>query len=251
MTENERDVELLHTDPKRLIVKYQTVVEIIVRKYIGSGLFAAADYDDIVQSVNEALLAALPAVRRNYSGIALLKTYISGIIRNICLKLYHKQRQQEKTVPLGDDVPSDPEDLTDRYLIECAVSRFRVVIDVFHAQRAKVLLCLKLYFRLPLVAQDIRSLYPQCTSGDLEFLLRSFGGEYGRMKEYEIHEIVTPIMNKYEGKSNSADALRKWTHSRIQEIIRILNGDPPRSSFDKETLQILFENYLFPFLDKQ
>ena len=71
------------------------------------------------------------------------------------------------------------------------------------------------------------------------------------MNEYEIYEAVTPIMNKYEGKSNSADALRKWTLSKIQEIIRILNGKPPRFNFDKETLQILIEDYFSPFLERQ
>jgi hypothetical protein len=94
-------------------------------------------------------------------------------------------------------------------------------------------------------------LYPQCTAADLGRLLGPFSGNYEEMNEYKIYEIVTPVMNKYEGKSNSADALRKWTHSKIKEIIHILNGEPPRFKFDEETLQILVENQFSPFLGKQ
>jgi len=251
MTENDKDVELLRTNPQQLIVKYQIMVEIIAKKYVASGMFAASDLDDVVQSVNESLLTKLPAVQRLYNGTALLKTYLSGIIRNVCLKLYHRNMQGVKTVQLDESIHSDPDGLTDTQLIDHAVSRFRVIIDLFHSQKPRLLFCLKLYFRVPIAVQDIRSLYPQCTSTDLGRFLGPFRGNYERMNEYEIYETVTPIMNKYEGKSNSADALRKWTNSKIQEIILILNGNPPRFNFDKETLQILVEDHFSPFLEKQ
>jgi RNA polymerase sigma factor (sigma-70 family) len=250
-TENEQDVELLRTNPKQLIVKYHKMVEIVVKKYISTGMFEATEFDDIVQSVMESLLSKLPAMQRQYNATSLFKTYLAGIIRNICLKLYHKNTRRVKSVELDGSVQSEPDDLTDRHLIDHVVSRFRVVVGLYHSQRPKLLLCLKLYFRLPVVAQDIRLPYPLCTPADLESLLRSFDGKYETMNEYEIYEIVTPIMNKYERKSNSADALRKWTHSKIQEIIRILNGDPPRFNFDKETLRILVEDHFVPFLNRR
>lgn len=251
MTENDKDVELLRTNPMQLIVKYQTMVEIVVKKYIASGMFVASELDDIVQSVNESLLAKLPAVQRHYNGTALFKTYLSSVIRNICLKLYHRNKKQEKTVELVESLQSDPEEFPDRHSIDHAVSKFRVIVDLYHSQRPRVLLCLKLYFRLPIVAQDITSLYPRCIPTDLKILLRSFGETYDTMNENKIYEIVTPIMNKYEEKSNSPDALRKWTHSKVQAIIRILNGHPRRFNFDKETLQILVENHFSPFLHRQ
>ena len=251
MTENDKDVELLRIDPRQLIVKYQIMVEIIAKKYVASGMFVASELDDVVQCINESLLTKLPAVQRHYNGTALLKTYLSSIIRNICLKLYHNNMRAVKTVQLDESIHADPEKLTDTHLIDHAVSRFLVIIDLYHVQKPRLLFCLKLYFRLPITSQDIRSLYPQCSSSELGRLLGQFHGNYERMNEYEIYEAVTPIMNKYEGKSNSADALRKWTLSKIQEIIRILNGKPPRFNFDKETLQILIEDYFSPFLERQ
>lgn len=251
MTENDKDVELLRIDPQQLIVKYQIMVEIIAKKYVATGMFAASELDDVVQSINESLLTKLPAVQRHYNGTALLKTYLSSIIRNICLKLYQANMRAVKTVQLDESIHADPEKLTDTHLIDHAVSRFLIIIDLYHFQKPRLLLCLKLYFRLPITSQDIRSLYPQCSSGDLGRLLGQFHGNYERMNEYEIYDAVTPVMNKYEGKSNSPDALRKWTLSKIQEIIRILNGKPPRFNFDKETLQILIEDYFSPFLERQ
>ena len=90
MTENDKDTELLHSDPHTLILKYQETVKIIVKKYILAGVFRAADFEDIVQEVNMALLAKIPAMQAQYNGMSLFKTYFSVIVRNICMKEHAK-----------------------------------------------------------------------------------------------------------------------------------------------------------------
>jgi endonuclease III len=68
------------------------------------------------------------------------------------------------------------------------------------------------------------------------------------MSDLEIYRTITPIMNKIEEKSNSVDALRKWTDSKVREIIQVLNGNPKKADYSTETLKILVDDFFSPFL---
>ena len=55
-------------------------------------------------------------------------------------------------------------------------------------------------------------------------------------------------MNKNEKKSNSIDAVRKWTDSKISEIIQLLNGNPKKMNYNEDTLKTLVDDFFSPFL---
>jgi RNA polymerase sigma factor (sigma-70 family) len=248
MTDNDRDVELLMSDPNALLLKYQETVRIIVKKYIEGGMFRAAEFDDIVQEINVSLLAKISAMQRQYNGKSLFKTYFSVIVRNICLKAHRR----------GDkDIDFIQEDLSGYFVenaherrsaIEHEVRRFRTVLSLYDTQRPKLLLCLKLYFRIPVNPEDIRLWYPECSGEDQALFLRHFGLNYDQLSDIDIYKIVTPIMNRNEKRSNSVDAIRKWTDSKVREIIDLLNGRPKRTNHSAETLKILVDDFFSPFL---
>jgi len=248
MTDNERDIELLRSNPHALLLKYQEIVKIIVKKYIEGGMFKATDFDDIVQEINVSLLGKIPAMQSQYNGSSLFKTYFSVIVRNICLKAHRKTRK---------DIDFLQEDLSGyfveyahekRSVIEQEVARFRKILDLYGLQRPKLLLCLKIYFRIPLSPEDIRLWYPECSKEDLAMMMEHFGLTYDQMNDIDIYTIVTPIMNRNEKRSNSADAMRKWTDSKVHEIIDLLNGRPQKLNHTIETLKILVDDFFSPFL---
>jgi hypothetical protein len=78
--------------------------------------------------------------------------------------------------------------------------------------------------------------------------MEHFGSEFEGKDDVEIYRIITPIMNKNEEKSNSVDAVRKWTDSKIHEIIEVLNGEPKRANYTQDTLKILVDDFFSPFL---
>ncbi len=73
---NQQDVKLLREQPRELIIKYQDIIHIIVKKYIASNMFLASEYEDIVQTVNEDLLSKSERIREQYNGMALLRTVL-------------------------------------------------------------------------------------------------------------------------------------------------------------------------------
>jgi RNA polymerase sigma factor (sigma-70 family) len=248
MTENDKDIGLLRSDPHTLILKYQETVKIIVKKYILAGVFRASDFEDIVQEVNMALLAKIPAMQLQYNGTSLFKTYFSVIVRNICMKEHAKTNREVKIEQ--EDITGfiDRAHVEEKIVLEKEIQRFRAILSLYYRQRPKLLLCLKLRYRIPLTPEDINLWNPKCSFSDREMLLENFGSNFDRKDDVEIYKIITPVMNKNEKKSNSIDAVRKWTDSKISEIIQLLNGNPKKMNYNEDTLKTLVDDFFSPFL---
>jgi hypothetical protein len=114
----------------------------------------------------------------------------------------------------------------------------------------KLNICLKLRFHICLERGDILLWDPRCNDDIVSQLLTRFGTIAVQLNEKETYAIVTPIFNALENKENSPDALRKWTNSRISEIVDILNNAIPTATFDEDSIRILVEDYFSPFLLK-
>jgi RNA polymerase sigma factor (sigma-70 family) len=248
MTENDKDIGLLRSDPHTLILKYQETVKIIVKKYILAGVFRTSDFEDIVQEVNMALLAKIPAMQLQYNGTSLFKTYFSVIVRNICMKEHAKTNREVKIEQKDITGFIDRAHVEEKIVLEKEIQRFRAILSLYYRQRPKLLLCLKLHYRIPLTPEDINLWNPKCSFSDREMLLENFGSNFDGKDDVEIYKIITPVMNKNEKKSNSIDAVRKWTDSKISEIIQLLNGNPKKLNYNEDTLKTLVDDFFSPFL---
>jgi DNA-directed RNA polymerase specialized sigma24 family protein len=248
--ENEIDTKLLRSDPQGLVLRYQSMIRIIVRKYVASGMFDHASFEDVVQSVNTALLRNIVRAQVQYNGSTLVKTYISSIIRNICLQLHHIEERTMPTERFDENDFPRPNHIEERLAIAHAIAVFRAILQQFdhNGKLPRLLLCLKLWYRIPLESDDVVRWNPQCSTVDLRNLLSSFGSRYDRMPHREIFRVFTAFANKASKKENSDDAVRKWTHEKIAEILELMNGSPPTASFDEESLGALVEDYFSPFL---
>lgn len=245
------DFHLLHSDPKGLVMAYQRMIESIVWKFVKSGMFAHESIADVVQTVNMELLERIDRIQANFNGSTLVRTYVSAVVRNICLRL-HRQRFYSK--------PADPEvkenmlnsiGALDRYSIEQARSVFRAIMQQYHRDKPKLTICLKLHFQIGLTREDIMQWYPECSPDVVSRLTSLFGGGPVRRHEKETYALVTPVFNEAEQKNNLPDALRKWTESKILEILTLLNSSIPPAAFDDESLRLLVEDYFSPFLLKE
>ena len=247
MIDNEMDVEMLHSDPRGLVLRYQETVRIIVKKYTASGLFKPADFEDVVQEINASLLAKMPMMQVQYNGISLFRTYFSVIVRNICLKI-HERSKRNFEVDIETIGEMGFNSVEDRTAIEQEIRRFRAILGLYRKQRPKLLLCLKVRYRIPVSSEDLAGWYPHLPSDDVTTLLEHFAGDYDGVGDREIYKTLMPIVNRLERKHSTPDALRKWTDSKIQDILGFLNGPPSRTKHTPETLKILVDDFFSPFL---
>ena len=163
-----------------------------------------------------------------YNGMSLFRTYFSVIVRNICMK-EHAKINREVTIEQEDITGLiDRACIEEKIVFEKEVQRFRAILSLYYRQRAKLLFCLKLHYRIPLTPEDINLWYPKCSFSDRIMLLKNFGKNFDGKDDIEIYQLITPLMNENENKSNSVDAVRKWTDSKIHEIIQLLNGNPKK-----------------------
>jgi DNA-directed RNA polymerase specialized sigma24 family protein len=241
--ENMMEVRLLKDDPNALIMKYQETIRIIVKKFITSGMFEPDELEETMQMVNVELIAKIKHIRNNYSGQALLKTYLSAIVRNICLKIHAKRNREPESRPLSEDLMAFDEKIADHLDIEQELKRLDRIVSYFGAKKGRLRFCLKLRFHLPLSRSDIAACFPRCSEDDAAAIMGffpAFGHEKGIL---EVYRLITPFFNRYDVKDNTADAVRRWTEKQIVEIIGLLNSPPQRSNFNLESLQYLLEKY--------
>jgi RNA polymerase sigma factor (sigma-70 family) len=236
-----KDIDLLYKDPDKLIEKYQSTIDIIINKYIKSGYINFAYKDDLKQDVNEELILKIPKIVVQYNSKYSLSTYISAIIRNICLEKIRKIQtfaKKAETELVIDQITynSAPGNLA----ITDELERLKLILMLFGKQKAKLELCLKLVFRVPVNEEDIYNYMVNSSLGDLQDKITILNNEHS-LTDNQLYNIITDIFNEQENKSNHPDAIRKWIKFKIDEVIYLMNGNPKRAQYDKESFKHLVE----------
>ncbi len=245
--ENDKDLRLLNEDPNGLVLRHQKTIQIVAKQLIARGFFPADDLEDIVQSVTVALLEKMPVLRRQHTGQALFRTYISVVIRNECLRL----RRGRILVPPGslslvEETPSSDPAPDLQHALRHDVDRLDLILRMFHRQRPRVIVSLKLYSRMLLTDSDIEACFPNCDASSQGALRGMFGTNYDNWTAKRIYEEITPFFNASEGRHNTPDALRHWIDDKVEEIIELLNRPPAGTAYDKETFVSLLEHFFSP-----
>ncbi|MHC1706303.1 MAG: hypothetical protein AB9842_02145 [Bacteroidales bacterium] len=246
MDVNQQEICLLHQNPGELIVKYQPIVLVVVQVFMKSGYFRGEGKEEIVQQINEKLLERIEKIRQQYNGFAQLRTYFSAVVRNLCLEIIRKGRIRDviRLVEEYDHNLSYSPDQLNRMIIDQELKRLDIILSMFYSLRPKLILCLKAIQRIPLNESDVLE---YCRRPDFkgfeeecDFLQKAIG-----RNDKEIYRTLNQLFNKVEGKNTNLDATRKWISSKLEEVLTLLNGNPPRAYYNHETLKILLEKYFF------
>jgi len=245
-TDHTLDIILLRTDKDEFILRCQRIVKIVVKHFIKNRLFSAHHIHDIIQSVNEELIKRLPSIEKNFNGKVLLVTYMNVVIRNICLDIHDSERHELNTVSLETfDHPAEESEIFRTLNIDDELHRLIMALKLYNAQAPKIIICLKIYFRLPVTKQEINECFTLSTYLDRNSIFTLLGGNYDERLEVENFNIIAPSMNRQEGNTTSGASLRRWTQDHLYKVITILNGKSRHRSHTKETVKTLLEHYTF------
>jgi RNA polymerase sigma factor (sigma-70 family) len=246
---NDNEIDLLYNNPKELLALHQDTIGFIVMKFVHSGLFTYTNKEDVIQYVNEKLLSGkIARMQEQYNGKYYVVTYFSKIVYNLCLEYSRKERAgyvestglEHIESQISDEVP-----ITERIIIEQECRRLKAILSMYNTSRPRTELYIKALFGSGITSDEVRAVFPTISEEDRTLLIErcSPSSDLDRITDKEVYALLTELSNKYDNKSNSDDAVRKWIQIKISEITELLNGIPKVSNYDKETLKILFEYY--------
>jgi hypothetical protein len=238
---NKRDIELLNDNHRQLILELQELINIIIYQFIGLGKFGYAERDEIKQHINFELLNKIPKIQSQFQQKSLLRTYLGAIIRNICNEIV--RNKQKSNLILFEEVDVADENIEKNIstlIFEEEIIRLKKILNAYYKIKNKLILCLKIKFRMVIEIEDFRKFNNNITEDEFETFITEIQS-YDNCPESKIFEALAFILNKYENKKSTPDSIRKWVTDKIIEIVDLLNGRPPSSKYDKETVQILFE----------
>ena len=236
------NISLLRSNKGEFVLRCQPIIRFIVQRYTASGMFKANNVPDIIQTVNEKLIKRLTSTENNFDGSVLMATYINVVIRNICLRIHERERAAVKTISLTEINQHSDDDNDRALMIEEEIQRLELAMKLCGTQRFKILVCMKVYFRLSITKNEIMKCFNDITEMEKQTLSNRFGGIYDDSFEIENFNLLAVMINKKENKNTSGNSTRRWTEENIRKVLILLNGDPPNRTHTRETLKFLLEH---------
>ncbi len=243
MQDDELDLLLLKTKPYDLLIRHQTLFSLITRKYARAGYFPFQDCNEMLQVVNEKFCLHIGRIASQYNGQVLVRTYLSAICRNIIKEYLRSMRR--RSLLLRDHMVCEPDfqvPLYARLVILDEFNRLDKIMILMGHKKHKVMLMLKLLYRIKIGWSDLLSYREDARDYISEEVMDRLNCD-PNLKDKDIYTLIFPLFATGEGKISHPDTLRKWFNYKTCELIRLLNGSPPRAAYCSDTLQILLEKY--------
>ncbi|MFA5815176.1 MAG: sigma-70 family RNA polymerase sigma factor [Bacteroidales bacterium] len=243
MQRNDIDIKFLREDPEKLLIRYQPIIRMIVKNLAFQGYLPKRDINDLIQDVNRKLIERLPRIRDQYNYKSQFKTYFSVVIRNLCLEEFRKVRfVAEPQSEIYEQTAAETS--TDQLVIRQEYERLHRALRMFGRERPAVWIVLRCFADLPVTPDEFLG-YDLDPGADLRIQLAAHVNDTIQLQKREKMEVLSTVFNQLDRKPRTADALRKWSSSRLDELVILMNGKPPRSAYTVEILYILIEKAEF------
>lgn len=239
MPENEIDIKLLREDPRELLLRYQPLIRLIVRSLAYQGYLPKRDIPDLVQDVNRKLVERLPRIREQYNYKSRFKTYFSVVVRNLCMEEFRKLRLITEPHPeIYEHTTS--ENASDALLIRQEFERLQRAVRLFYRDERAIWLTLRVLADIDISAADLEGFDKDPGTAVRRQFARQLNATFRKSRKEKFAAISRALLQLDE-RDRTPDAIRKWFTSRLEEILELMNGHPPRSSYTLEILLILIE----------
>ena len=251
--DNKKLYQLLIKSPKQFIT-HQAIGEVIektVFKFVSKGGIQGHTTEDIISEVTLVILdKKLDYIVNNYNPkFSTVKGYMSKVAFNICVELLRKQQKKPVLKNTLDDLNESaleretggttPEtSFIAQETINSELERLRNYLRVFAKYKAKLILLLKLYCRIPLKEEDLQNYVGGLPISEWEFYYKTFSVEYSNYSDKEVYQLITPLINKIENKANASGSLRKWVDTKVLALREVMNQHP-HYQYDTETFKNL------------
>jgi len=251
----EGDVFLLKHDRNSLVLKYRKLIDEVKMNLLVKGILTNTQLDDLLNHVNLALLEK--DFNKNYNEKKLFSNYLWTIVHNECIS--YLKSKQSKVCLENEKFYKNYFKSTIKYpdaeislMLEEEFVRFDRILSTFDKKRPKIELCLKVQYLIDVCANDILQLNHKVSITETNKLVEKINNSYNKNKSkkpknaIKRFEIILPALNNKPDKNHvKVSNVIRWTNSKINELINILNNGYARSCFDNMTFSIFIEKYFY------
>ena len=246
MTENQKDIELLNTNPGEIVVKYQDLVSTVIQfKLINAGFYPTGEKDELIQEASIRLLGRMDAIKKQYKEISMLKTFVSVVIKNICYGILREKKRQPIHMPLEDNmnnIPPGKDNSIFNLVLEDDFKKFEAILKMYYRKRPKIEISVQLIYRIPVILIYFIN-YCKKTAKAFCKAVKDLLPINKNFTHKEIYHIITPYFNKCDDKNNTGSSTQRWMNNIINQSIKLMNTGHEPDVYDKEIFQVLVEKY--------
>ena len=236
-----KNIQQFNENPKQFIVHIQDLIESVIFGYIRKGKLKNSEFKEVLQHVNEELLRKIDKIACQFSGKAQITTYFVVIVRNICNDFIRHRLKTPATINIDHvEIVSGQSSAISRLIIFEESVRLRKAIDLYFKQKGKLVLILKLKYRMAYTLEDFFD-YNYAIGEKDYHNFNELVEPYIDCCDQKIYTALSKLFNKFEDRKSVADSLRKWISIKISELIEILNESPNSAHYNEDTFQLLFE----------
>lgn len=247
--ENKVDVQMLQHAPSSLLVKYQWLIQYLIAGYVRRGFLTVEEQADLAQEINQKMLDGLLArMQERYDARSLVRTYLGVMVRSLISDfIKHKRTQKANLVEGREELPeariADSNAGPTELLMAEEIKRLKIALRMTPRIEAKMTLCLQLLVRVPVTEKMLRSFAPDVPK---ELIARTVETlkPYREWDDKDVWEAIIPLVHAHEGgEPINSDSLRRWVRRRLDWLITVMTGDPPRARYTDDSLVLLLELY--------
>jgi len=232
---------LLYEEPGTLTIIYSN----LIRRYVNKKHSEKNEIEEIVQEIIMHLLnSKIKGIKKRFDfsdpSFPTFTSYFMVTVRNTYIDIVRRELKRKSLIENNMDIEmyrdSKKAMAINSLIIEEEINKLNVIMKLYHKSAPKLTLALKVKYRVTIDDSDIISCFPDCSKNDMD-LLRGNANLF--FKNKKSMERIASVVNKYEGKSNNPDSLRRWTSIKVEEIKRHMNNIHPESPYNNATISDL------------
>lgn len=217
--------------------------EKVVSRYVAAKTIPLKDKEDVQMAMVEKFLLKQELIKKSFKGDSKVSTYCIAVLNRMCCEVIRSELKHWKNQLIETEDKSSTSILktSEQLLINDEKALLQKIFILLGNECYKTIVFLAYYYKLFPKEFEVQQYDKNYIENKLiELLSNNESNTKG-----EIFNILSKTVNLVEGKEVKHDAVRMWLNKNIDIVIARLNGPFNRTSYDKESLQILFEYYYF------
>ncbi len=235
---------LLFNNPGTLLLVYKDLIQ----RYIAKKHRRKDSVEEIVQEIITRFMRdKIKGIKKRFDfndpAMPTFTSYFMVTVRNIYIDIVRKEIRSINPVENEKDIETYSDnrgsEMLNSLILNEEFEKLNALINMFHKSGPKLRLSLKVKFNIPIEETDVKLCFPKCSENEKQLFIS--GDKI--LKSGKSMEKIVPVFNKYEGKSNNPDTLRKWLSVKLDEIKKHMNNTHPHSPYNNATISDLIILY--------